>query len=70
MKDIEKTIKENFVLLIGAGLFTYGLFSFISIVAKSSSIYYKENIGSTLIYLVIGVVAIVLWVVNKKGERE
>ena len=28
MREIFKTIKENFILLFGTGLFTYGLFSF------------------------------------------
>ena len=70
MKDIDKTIIDNFILLVGAGLFTYGLFRFIAILAKSSTSYYKENIDSTLIYLAIGVVAIVLWIVNKKEERN
>lgn len=28
MRDILKTIKEHFILLLGAGLFTYDLFSF------------------------------------------
>ena len=70
MKDIDKTIIDNFILLVGAGLFTYGLFWFISILAKTSTSYYKENIDSTLIYLAIGVVAIVLWIVNKKEERN
>ena len=28
MRDIFKIIKENFILLLGTGLFTYGLFSF------------------------------------------
>lgn len=70
MKDIEKSIKENFILLVGTGLFTYGLFKFISVVAKSSTSYYKENINSTLIYLVIGVISIVFWSVSKKSTVE
>ena len=28
MREIFKIIKENFILLLGTGLFTYGLFSF------------------------------------------
>jgi len=28
MKELFKIIKENFILLLGTGLFTYGLFSF------------------------------------------
>ena len=28
MREIFKTIKEHFILLLGIGLFTYGLFSF------------------------------------------
>ena len=71
MKDIEKTIRESFILLIGVGLFTYGLFSFISIVAKSSKSYhYEEDINSTLVYLIIGIVAIVFWSVKKKRIEE
>jgi len=30
MKELFKIIKENFILLLGTGLFTYGLFSFSS----------------------------------------
>jgi len=39
MRKIFKTIKENFILLFGTGLFTYGLFSF-------NSHYYSE-LGKT-----------------------
>ena len=28
MRELFKIIKENFILLLGTGLFTYGLFSF------------------------------------------
>jgi hypothetical protein len=30
MRELFKIIKENFILLLGTGLFTYGLFSFSS----------------------------------------
>lgn len=70
MKDFEKTIKENIIVFVGSGLFTYGLFKFLSIIAKPGTRYYQENINSTLIYLVIGVIFIVFWLVSKGNTVE
>ncbi len=42
MREIFKTIKENFILLFGTGLFTYGLFSF-------DSSYYLGKTGIELL---------------------
>ena len=77
MKNIFEAIKKGFILLIGTGIFTYGFFRFISIVlgeiarglAGTYTISYNDNIKKSLIYLVVGVVFIVFWLVKTKKEK-
>lgn len=53
MREIFKIIKENFILLLGTGLFTYRLFSFNSYYydgIKFPSIYEEYTLSSTITY--------------------
>ena len=53
MREIFKIIKENFILLLGTGLFTYGLFSFNSSYYEGiifHSLYEKYSPSSTITY--------------------
>jgi len=68
MKDIYKIIKESFILLAGAGLFTYGLFSFISTITRPMLFYRQDIVNNALIYLVVGVIFIIIGLVKtRKG---
>jgi len=53
MRELFKIIKENFILLLGTGLFTYGLFSFKSDYYEGiifHSLYEKYSPSSTITY--------------------
>jgi len=53
MREFFKIIKENFILLLGTGLFTYSLFSFKSDYYKGiifHSLYEKYSPSSTITY--------------------
>jgi len=54
MREIFKVIKECFILILGTGLFTYGLFSFNS--DYYVGVNYKLVIGA--IFIVIGLLKI------------
>jgi len=80
MREILKTIKENFILLLGAGLFTYGFFSFDSgyylgkttgFITHSYPIttyYYYSQTG--LILLTIGVIFIVIGLLKIRKKKD
>jgi len=85
MREIFKILKENFILLLGAGLFTYGLFSFKSgyhlvvsnkpeILKRISPItttYYCYDYNQTSLYLlIIGVIFIVIGLLKIRKKRE
>lgn len=82
MRDILKIIKRHFILLLGTGLFTYGLFNFSSGYHSSKgmwelfsekvypvSTYYYYN-DTSLILLTIGAIFIVIGLLKLKKERE
>ena len=53
MRELFKIIKDNFILLLGTGLFTYGLFSFKSDYYEGiifRSLYEKYSPSSTITY--------------------
>ena len=53
MRELFKIIKENFILLLGTGLFTYSLFSFKSDYYEGvifHSLYEKYSSSSTITY--------------------
>ena len=86
MKEIFKTIKENFILLFGTGLFTYGLFSFDSgyYLGKSGGITPSDWLGNNtypittyyyysqidLILLTIGVILIVIGLLKMRKKKD
>jgi len=83
MREVFKTIKEHFTLLLGTGLFTYGLFSFDSdyYLGKTglslpelgthsypiTTYYYYNQIS--LILLTIGVIFIVIGLLKIRKKR-
>ncbi len=81
MREIFKTIKEYFILLLGTGLFTYGLFSFdsgrhsgvrgfiIRVDAFPVSTFYYYSLSS-LILLTIGVIFIVIGLLKMRKKDE
>jgi len=82
MKEIFRIIKEYFILLLGTGLFTYGLFSFKGNGYISGSpfdfglnpgegmplYYYYDEIG--LFLLTIGAILIVIGLLKIKSEKD
>jgi len=82
MREIFKIIKENFILLLGTGLFTHGLFSFNSgyyrgIKFKTlplltpypiSTYYYYDSIG--LILLTVGAIFIVIGLIKLRTKKD
>lgn len=84
MKEILKIIKEHFILLLGTGLFTYGLFSFDSgyYLGKTGlslpelgthsypiTTYYYYNYTS-LVLLTIGVIFIVIGLLKMRKKKD
>jgi len=56
MREIFKMIKECFILILGTGLFTYGLFSFNSdyyVGVNYKNIYESINPSSTITYPIV-----------------
>ena len=77
MRDLFKIIKENFILLLGTGLFTYSLFSFKYYyhIGKVSSYfppvpnhYYYDS--TDLILLTIGAIFIVIGLIKIKTKKD
>ena len=85
MREIFKIIKENIILLLGTGLFTYGLFSFnsryYSGIFKGTAIrpplltpypiatYYYYE-PTILILLTIGAILIVIGLIKIRTKKE
>lgn len=77
MREIFKIIKENIILLLGTGLFTYGLFSFKYYyhIGKVSSYlppvqchyYYEPTI---LILLTVGAIFIVIGLIKLRTKKD
>ena len=82
MREIFKIIKENFILLLGTGLFTYSLFNFNSsyyhsgkavkktseIIYPISTYYYYDSI--CLILLTIGAIFIVIGLIKLRTKKD
>ena len=62
MREIFKIIKENFILLLGTGLFTYGLFGFTR--------YKWVYSGISLILLAIGAILIVIGLIKIRTKKD
>jgi len=62
MRDLFKTIKENFILLLGTGLFTYGLFGF----TRFGYVYSDTS----LILLAIGAILIVIGLLKMRIKKD
>jgi hypothetical protein len=85
MRELFKIIKENLILLLGTGLFTYGLFSFnsgyyIGIKFKTLktlplltpypiSTYYYYD-PTDIILLIVGVIFIVIGLIKIKRDKK
>ena len=73
MREIFKIIKENFILLLGTGLFTYGLFKGLQpSVATYPKVTYHYFGSTSLISLTMGAIFIVIGLLKirkKKGEN-
>ena len=82
MREIFRTIKKHFILLLGMGLFTYGLFSFDSgyylgkislmpppgIYTYPITTYYYYS-DTSLILLTVGVIFIVIGLLKIKTQK-
>jgi hypothetical protein len=82
MKEIFKIIKEHLILLIGTGLFTYGLFSFkgngyisgfdfgldLNAGVEAPLYYYYDEIG--LFLLTAGAISIVIGLLKIRSEKN
>ena len=75
MREIFKIIKENFILLLGTGLFTYNLFSFSSSYYAggtkkiSEVIHYYYN-STELILITIGAIFIVIGLIKLRTKKD
>ena len=80
MKEIIKILKEHFILLLGAGVFTYGLFSFDAgaFHAGESSPFGKQYAVSTfyhystesLILLTVGIIFITIGILEIRKTKS
>ncbi|PKP57898.1 hypothetical protein CVT91_09615 [Candidatus Atribacteria bacterium HGW-Atribacteria-1] len=71
MREIFEIIKENFILLLGTGLFTYGLFKGLQpSVATYPKVTYHYFGSTSLISLTIGAIFIVIGLIKIKTKKD
>jgi len=71
MRDIFKIIKENYILLLGTGFFTYGLFKGLQpAVATYPKVTYHYFGSTSLISLSIGAIFIVIGLIKIKTKKD
>jgi len=81
MKELFKIIKENFILLLGTGLFTYGLFNLRVVHFVRSAKKLKPGVSSAVNYIsyddpmglfliAAGVILIVIGLIKLKTKKD